>query len=112
MYDLLHFVGVTLVQGPFILGPFVPGPFVLGLFVQGLFVLGLFVQGPFVQVRTNVRVNICLSKRLIDQVLQGIVIHVMGRGIFWRRMTQMMTQKTATVTSIPEFHLPDGPCDH
>ena len=29
----------------------------------------------------------------------------MGRGIFWRRMTQ----KTATVTSTPEVHLPDAP---
>ena len=33
----------------------------------------------------------------------------MGRVIFWRRMTQKMTQKTATVTSIPEVHLPDAP---
>ena len=34
----------------------------------------------------------------------------MGRVIFWRRMTQKMTQKTATVTSIPEVHLPVAPC--
>ena len=38
------------------------------------------------------------------------VSEVMGRVIFWRRMTQKMTQKTATVTSIPEVHLPDAPC--
>ena len=31
---------------------------------------------------------------------------VMGRVIFWRRMTQ----KTATVTSRPEVHLPDASC--
>ena len=34
---------------------------------------------------------------------------VIERGIFWRRMTQRMTQKTATVTSIQEVHLPDAP---
>ena len=34
------------------------------------------------------------------------VSEVMGRVIFWRRMTQKMTQKTATVTSISEVHLP------
>ena len=38
----------------------------------------------------------------------------MGRVIFWRRMTQKMTEKknekTATVTSSPEVHLPDAPC--
>ena len=38
------------------------------------------------------------------------VSEVMGRVIFWRRMTQKMTQKTATVISIPEVHLPDAPC--
>ena len=32
----------------------------------------------------------------------------MGRVIFWRRMTQKMTQKTATATSIPETHLADA----
>ena len=37
------------------------------------------------------------------------VSEVMGRVIFWRRMTQKMTQKTATVTSTPEVHLPDAP---
>ena len=37
------------------------------------------------------------------------VIEVMGRVMFWRRMTQKMSQKTATVTSIPEVHLPDAP---
>ena len=36
------------------------------------------------------------------------VSEVMGRVIFWRRMTQKMTQKTPTVTSIPEVHLPDA----
>ena len=36
------------------------------------------------------------------------VSDVMGRVIFWRRMTQKMTQKTATVTSTPEVHLPDA----
>ena len=39
---------------------------------------------------------------------------VMGRVvIFWRRMTQKMekkNEKTATVTSRPEVHLPDAPC--
>ena len=34
---------------------------------------------------------------------------MMGRVIFWRRMTQKMTQKTATVTLTPEVHLPDAP---
>ena len=34
---------------------------------------------------------------------------MMGRVvIFWRRMTQKMTQNTATVTSRPEVHLPDA----
>ena len=33
------------------------------------------------------------------------VSEVMGRGIFWRRMPQKMTQKTVTVTSTPEVHL-------
>ena len=33
------------------------------------------------------------------------ISEVMGRGIFWRRMTQ----KTTTVTLIPEVHLPDPP---
>ena len=37
------------------------------------------------------------------------VSEVMGKVIFWRRMTQKMTQKTATVTSTPEVHLPDAP---
>ena len=37
------------------------------------------------------------------------VSEVMGRVIFWRRMTQKMTQKMATVTSTPEVHLPDAP---
>ena len=37
------------------------------------------------------------------------VNEVMGCLIFWRRMTQRITQKTATVTSIPEVHLPDAP---
>ena len=41
---------------------------------------------------------------------RGRVSEVMGRVIFWRRMTQKMTQKTATVTSIPKVHLPDAPC--
>ena len=35
---------------------------------------------------------------------------MMGRVVFWRRMTQKVTQKTATVTSISEVHLPDAPC--
>ena len=35
------------------------------------------------------------------------VSEVMGRVIFWRKMTQKMTQKTATVTSTPEVHLSD-----
>ena len=34
---------------------------------------------------------------------------VMGRVIFWKRMTQKMAQKTAAVTS-PEVHVPDAPC--
>ena len=41
------------------------------------------------------------------------VSDVMGRVIFWRRMTQKMekkNEKTATVTSRPEVHLPDAPC--
>ena len=42
------------------------------------------------------------------------VSDVMGRVTFWRRMTQKMTEKknekTATVTSSPEVHLPDAPC--
>ena len=37
------------------------------------------------------------------------VSEVMGRVIFWRRMTQKMTQKTTTVTSLPEGHLPCAP---
>ena len=37
------------------------------------------------------------------------VSEVMGTVIFWRRMTQKKTQKTATVTSTPEVHLPDAP---
>ena len=35
------------------------------------------------------------------------VREVIGRVIFWRRMTQKMM--TDTVTS-PEVHLPDAPC--
>ena len=40
------------------------------------------------------------------------VSEVMERVIFWRTMTQKMTQnqKTATLNS-PEVHLPDAPCD-
>ena len=34
---------------------------------------------------------------------------MMGGLIFWKMMAQKMTQKTATVTSIPEVHLPDDP---
>ena len=34
---------------------------------------------------------------------------MMGGLIFWNMMAQKMTQKTATVTSIPEVHLPDAP---
>ena len=37
------------------------------------------------------------------------VSEVMGRLIFWSRMTQKMTQKMATVTSTPEVHIPDAP---
>ena len=37
------------------------------------------------------------------------VSEVMGRVIFWRRMTQKITHKTATVTSTPEVHLSDAP---
>ena len=37
------------------------------------------------------------------------VSEVMGRVIFLRRMTQKMTQNTATVTSTPEVILPDAP---
>ena len=34
----------------------------------------------------------------------------MGRVIFWRIMKQKKTQRTGTVTSIPEVHLPVAPC--
>ena len=37
------------------------------------------------------------------------VSEVKERVIIWRRMAQKITQKTATITSIPVFCLPDAP---
>ena len=37
------------------------------------------------------------------------VSEVMGRVIFWKMMTQKMTQKTAALTLIPNVYLPDAP---
>ena len=36
------------------------------------------------------------------------VSELKGRVIIWRRMTKKMTQKTGTVTSMPEVHLKVG----
>ena len=41
----------------------------------------------------------------LRKVKNRLFIVVVGRVIVWRRMLQKMTQKTATVTSIPEGHL-------
>ena len=35
---------------------------------------------------------------------------VMGRVIYWRKMTVKIMTQMATATSIPEVHLPDAPC--
>ena len=57
---------------------------------------------------TQEHLEICEGRKFERRGVR--VSEVMGRVIFWGRMTQKMTQKTATATTIPKVHLPDAPC--